>query len=135
MSVLLPDLILVDRKTGVNPCCKSALEWAHAGYSAVHQLAGDTRRARFVRSGTVDDDVAVRWQRGEMIVILAEVDKAGAQVIADRIRQVIEARTFAIGTTALRVPIMTETPLLTLVMPLRNVPPSSVMPAVKRPLR
>lgn len=54
-------------------------------------------------------DVVVRWQRGEMIVILAAVDKAGAQIIADRIQRVIEARTFAIGATSLHVPIMTAT--------------------------
>ena len=54
-------------------------------------------------------DVVVRWQRGEMIVILAEVDKAGAQVIADRIRRVIETRTFTISSKSLHVPIMTAT--------------------------
>ena len=42
-------------------------------------------------------DVVVRWQRGDMVVILAEVDKAGATVIADRIKRGAERRTFMIN--------------------------------------
>ncbi|MBI4341137.1 MAG: response regulator [Candidatus Omnitrophica bacterium] len=41
-------------------------------------------------------DVVVRWQRGDMVVILAEVDKAGANAIADRIRRIVEGRTFTV---------------------------------------
>ena len=54
-------------------------------------------------------DVVVRWQRGEMIVILAEVDKGGAQVIAERIKRILESRTFTVGSLSLRVPIVTAT--------------------------
>ena len=54
-------------------------------------------------------DVVVRWQRGEMIVILAEVDKTGAQAIADRIKRIIEAKTFTIGSQSIPVHLLTTT--------------------------
>jgi len=42
-------------------------------------------------------DVVVRWQRGEMVVVLAEVEKAGAQAIAERIKRIVEAKTFHVN--------------------------------------
>jgi diguanylate cyclase (GGDEF)-like protein len=45
-----------------------------------------------VRGGA--GDIVVRWQRGEMVVILAEVDQAGAQAIARRIVDMGHTRRF-----------------------------------------
>ncbi len=42
-------------------------------------------------------DIVVRWQRGEMVVILAEVDKLGAQAIAARIKEQVQHRAFALA--------------------------------------
>lgn len=39
-------------------------------------------------------DIVTRWQHGEMVVILAEADQAGCQVITERIQQAIHGRTF-----------------------------------------
>ncbi len=41
-------------------------------------------------------DIVVRWQQGEVVVVMAEVDKAGACAIAERVRKLVEGRTFAI---------------------------------------
>lgn len=54
-------------------------------------------------------DVVIRWQRGEMVVILAEVDQAGSQAIADRIKRILESRSFAIDNTTVHVSITTAT--------------------------
>jgi len=54
-------------------------------------------------------DVVVRWQRGEMVVILAAVDKAGAEAIAGRIRQVIGEREFQVVGKPIRVSVTTAT--------------------------
>ncbi|MBI4004082.1 MAG: response regulator [Candidatus Omnitrophica bacterium] len=54
-------------------------------------------------------DVVVRWQRGEMIVILAEVDKTGAQAIADRIKRIIESKTFTVRSQSVTVRLVTTT--------------------------
>ncbi|MBI4343929.1 MAG: response regulator [Candidatus Omnitrophica bacterium] len=51
-------------------------------------------------------DIVIRWQRGEMVVILAEVDKAGAQIIAGRVKQAIEKHVFQIAGTAFSIPIV-----------------------------
>ncbi len=42
-------------------------------------------------------DIVIRWQQGEMVLILAEVDKAGAQRIAERVQELIEERTYKLG--------------------------------------
>lgn len=42
-----------------DPCFDPALQRAHARVTFVHQHAGDTRRARFVGSTTVNDHVAI----------------------------------------------------------------------------
>jgi diguanylate cyclase (GGDEF)-like protein len=62
----------------------------------VEQLVQDAVRRRA-------GDVVVRWQRGELIVILAEVDKAGSLVIAERIKLAVENHTYRIGHTDQRV--------------------------------
>jgi len=54
-------------------------------------------------------DVVVRWQRGEMIVILAEVDKAGAAAIAERIKRIIESKTFTVHSQSVPVHLLTAT--------------------------
>ncbi len=48
-------------------------------------------------------DVVVRWQRGDVVIVMAEVDKAGAQAIADRIKRMIEGRTFTVNGRTLAV--------------------------------
>ncbi len=42
-------------------------------------------------------DVVIHWQRGEMVVVISEVDKPGAQAIAQRITRMVHDRTFTIG--------------------------------------
>jgi len=53
-------------------------------------------------------DVIVRWQYGEMVVILAEVDRAGSLAIADRLKRVVEGRTFTAHDTELRLNVVTH---------------------------
>jgi hypothetical protein len=61
-----------------DPRFDAALERAHALQPLVHQHAGDTRRAGFVRSRTVDDDVAVWRQLRHVLVEIMDVDGNGA---------------------------------------------------------
>jgi len=56
----------------------------------VEQVVQDTVRRRA-------GDVVMRWQRGELIVILAEVDKAGCQAITQRIQRIVEGRVYRVG--------------------------------------
>ena len=56
---------------------------------AVERLVQETIRRR---SG----DVIVRWQHGDMIVILAEVDKGGCQAIGERLKRVVERQPFRV---------------------------------------
>ncbi len=48
-------------------------------------------------------DVVVRWQHGELIVIMADVDRAGCRIIADRVRSAISGRTYDIGSATCQV--------------------------------
>ncbi|PIQ83487.1 MAG: hypothetical protein COV75_07250 [Candidatus Omnitrophica bacterium CG11_big_fil_rev_8_21_14_0_20_63_9] len=48
-------------------------------------------------------DIVIRWQQGEMVVILAEVDQAGAKAIADRMRRTMEERAFTLGSQTVHV--------------------------------
>ena len=66
----------------------------------VEQIVRDAVRRRA-------GDVVVRWQRGEMIVILAEVDKAGCLAIAQRVTRTIEDRTYRLGQTEEHVTVIT----------------------------
>jgi len=59
----------------------------------LRELEGVLREAMRRQSG----DVVIRWQRGEMVVILAAVDQAGAQAMSDRVKRVMETRTFHIA--------------------------------------
>jgi len=56
---------------------------------AVERIVQETIRRR---SG----DVIVRWQHGDMIVILAEVDKEGCQAIGERLKRVVEQQAFRV---------------------------------------
>ena len=58
-----------------------------------------------------DGDIVVKWRRGEVVLILAEVDQAGAQVMADRVTHTIGQRTFTVPSTHQRIhiPITTAT--------------------------
>lgn len=47
-----------------------------------------------VRRGS--GDIVVRWQQGEVVVVMAEVDKSGASSIAGRVRKTVEGRTFTV---------------------------------------
>lgn len=58
-----------------------------------------------VRQGA--GDIVVRWQRGDMVVVLAEVDKVGARTIGDRIKHNIENRTFTVNEKPVAVSITT----------------------------
>ena len=54
-------------------------------------------------------DIVIRWQRGEMVVILAAVDREGAAAMAARIKRVLEGRTFAVGGKLLTIKIAAGT--------------------------
>jgi len=54
-------------------------------------------------------DVITSWQRGEMVVILAEVDQVGARAIAERIKRLIAGRTFKIDGRTIALPVLTAT--------------------------
>ncbi len=54
-------------------------------------------------------DVVVRWQRGEMVVILAEVGREAAQSIGERMKRVLEGRVFTIGSATAHLSITTAT--------------------------
>ena len=56
----------------------------------IETLLGETVRRRA-------GDIVVRWQRGEMVAIMSEVDRAGAAVIAGRIRTLIDHRVFTLA--------------------------------------
>jgi signal transduction histidine kinase/GGDEF domain-containing protein len=57
----------------------------------------------------VGGDVVVRWRRGEVVVILAAADKAGAQAMAGRIEQVVGEWSFTVGSERRRIPVITAT--------------------------
>ena len=65
----------IDIKSSVAPRIEPAFQRAHAREAQVHQLAGDTRRAGFVGSITVDDDVAIGRQIRQLCVELVHVDR------------------------------------------------------------
>jgi diguanylate cyclase (GGDEF)-like protein len=50
-------------------------------------------------------DVVVRWRRGEMVVILAETDKVGAEALGGRLKRILEERSFRLSSLAVRLPI------------------------------
>ena len=54
-------------------------------------------------------DIVIRWQLGEMVLVLAEVDRAGSQAIAQRIKQSLEQRRLSIGQQSLKLTITTAT--------------------------
>ena len=54
-------------------------------------------------------DLVLRWRRGEMVVVLAEADQHGAQAMAQRVRRVLEQRSFTIGSETLHLPFLVVT--------------------------
>ena len=54
-------------------------------------------------------DIVIRWQRGEMVLILAEVDRAGAMAIADRMKRIMEERTFQLAGASVKVSVLLTT--------------------------
>ena len=54
-------------------------------------------------------DAVIQWQRGEMIIILAENTKEGARAIAARIKRVAEKQLFTVGSHVIKVPIFVST--------------------------
>ncbi|MBI3011531.1 MAG: response regulator [Candidatus Omnitrophica bacterium] len=54
-------------------------------------------------------DIVIRWQQGEMVVILAEVDQAGSKVIAERIKRLTTRHAFVVGGQTLTIPVVTTT--------------------------
>ena len=54
-------------------------------------------------------DVVIRWQRGEILVLLTGVTATGARRIATRLKRLIEARPVAVAAGALTIPVMTAT--------------------------
>ncbi|MBI1992028.1 MAG: response regulator [Candidatus Omnitrophica bacterium] len=54
-------------------------------------------------------DIVIRWQQGEMVVILAEVDQTGSKVIAERIKRLTMRHAFVLGGQTLTIPLVTTT--------------------------
>ncbi|MCI0563042.1 MAG: response regulator [Nitrososphaera sp.] len=54
-------------------------------------------------------DTVVRWQRGKMVVILADTNKEGAHVMADRIERRMKEWSFTIDTAKTHLPVLTTT--------------------------
>ncbi len=54
-------------------------------------------------------DVVIRWQRGEMVVILSEVDQAGARAIAERVTRTIESKALAVHDKPVSVSVVAAT--------------------------
>ena len=54
-------------------------------------------------------DAVVRWRRGEMVVILAEADRPGAEAMAGRIKRILEERPFPIAGMTIKIPVLTST--------------------------
>ncbi len=67
----------------------------------------ETTLKETVRRGA--GDIVIRWQRGEMVVVLAEVDKTGSESIADRVKRTVGARVFTVNDRQISVPILTAT--------------------------
>ena len=44
-----------------------------------------------------DGDIVVRWQRGDMLVVLAEVNQSGSQAIAQRLKRLIDEHAFSVA--------------------------------------
>lgn len=82
---------------------------AHYGLEVVGRLLQAVEEAvrELVRRRT--GDVVIRWQGGETVLVLAEVDPAGARAIGSRVKRTLEERTFAVGTTTLHAPILVAT--------------------------
>lgn len=54
-------------------------------------------------------DIVIRWQRGEMVVVLAEVDRAGSDRIAERIARAVASQQFTVDGAKISVPVVTAT--------------------------
>ena len=54
-------------------------------------------------------DIVTRWQQGEMVVIFAAVDRAGSQVITERIQQAIHGRTFLLDAQPVTIAVVMAT--------------------------
>ncbi len=53
-------------------------------------------------------DIVSRWERGEMVVILAAIDKAACGRIAERIKHIVEDRAYPVGGAEERVHVVTH---------------------------
>jgi hypothetical protein len=69
--------VLHDRVTRFDPSLDSAFERTDLAESFVHHQAGDTRRARLVRSTAINDDFAVRRDTLEHSFDVVELDGNG----------------------------------------------------------
>lgn len=54
-------------------------------------------------------DAVIRWQRGEMVIVLAEINAEGAQAIAARIKRVTEKQLFTVASHVIKVPVIIAT--------------------------
>jgi len=82
-----------------------ALHGLEAMGGLLKQLEDTLRETVRQRAG----DIVVRWQRGEMVVILGAVDQAGSQAVAERIKHVLESGVFQVAGKPLKVSIVTAT--------------------------
>lgn len=53
-------------------------------------------------------DIVIRWQRGELVLILANLDKSGCRTVADLAQQEIEDRAYRLGKTDERIHVLTS---------------------------
>ena len=73
-DIRLISAVDVDFTSRVYPGVQPSFEWANFAVPLVYQHAGDTRRAGFVRSGTIENDIAVGRQSGKMLIDLFDID-------------------------------------------------------------
>ena len=83
-----------------------------ANFSELKALYGEEETSRLLKEieslirDTVRQragDIVIRWQEGEMVVILADVDKASSRAIATRVQQVAATRVFKLAGQTVKV--------------------------------
>jgi len=76
------------------------------GAEAATSLLKETERLIRTSVRRQSGDIIVRWQHGDMLVVLVEVDKAGCAAIAQRFKQTVEDRPFRVGEAEVRLTLL-----------------------------
>ena len=79
------------------------------GLEALSRFLGDLEAVLKGGMRQAAGDVVVRWRQGEMVIVLADADQAGAAAMATRLKRRAEAASFRVGAKTVTVPIVTAT--------------------------